>query len=1028
MDPERWKQVDDLLQSALRLPPDQRDDFLRRACSGNATLEREVQSLLTSHREAGNFLQRPAIEVAARTVAASQDLEIDQVYAPSEGETISHYRVIAKLGGGGMGIVYEGEDLRLNRRVALKFLPEHLARDQTALARFEREARAASSLNHPNICTIYEVEEHNHQPVIVMELLEGESLKERIRNGPIATDTLLDYGIQASDALEAAHAKGIIHRDIKPANIFIVAGGRVKVLDFGLAKVVSSHPPETECDEESLTLEGIVPGTAAYMSPEQVRGEEIDGRSDVFSLGIVLYEMATGKRPFLGKNRVLIMNAILNAQPVVPTHINPALPAALDTIIAKTLEKNRERRYQHAGEICSELKQLKVGKDSEQTIGAAAPAARARPRMSRIWRLVVAACFGTLIIVGGAFLYFHRPRALTEKDTIVLADFTNTTGDPVFDGTLRQGMAVQLEQSPFLSLVSDGRIQQVLRMMGRSPDGRLTPEIAQEICERTASAAVLQGTITSLGSQYVLGLRAKSCRTGEILDEEQVQVAKKEDVLNALGHVASRFRTRVGESLTTVEKHNTPLAEATTPSLEALKAYSAGWEVSRSTGFAAAVPFFNRAIEIDPKFAMAYAALGQMYGDIGETVLSAENANKAYQLQNRASDEERFFISHSYDKRVTGDLEKAGQTCELWAQAYPRVELPHAFLSGMISQALGKYEKSVEEAKLAIGINPDWPVVYSNLAASYVALDRIDEAEKVLQQASDRKLEMPDFFVQRYIISFLKGDNAGMEREATEAQGMSGVEEWMSNSESFVFAYSGHLEEAREMSRRAADFAREPDRRETEAFYETDAAVREALFGNASRAGQRGLVALNLSNGRDVEYRVALALALSGESSRSKVLTEDLARRFPQDTKVRFAYAPTLRALLALNHHEPSEAIELLQIAIPYESGILSSGGSEYLLGAGNLYSAYVRGEAYLAAHQGREAAVEFDKILEHRGIVISDPIGALAHLQLGRAYVLTGDKDKARTAYKDFFTLWKNADSNILILRNAKAEYAKLQ
>ena len=853
MDPERWKQVDDLLQSALRLPPDQRDDFLRRACSGNATLEREVQSLLTSHREAGNFLQRPAIEVAARTVAASQDLEIDQVYAPSEGETISHYRVIAKLGGGGMGIVYEGEDLRLNRRVALKFLPEHLARDQTALARFEREARAASSLNHPNICTIYEVEEHNHQPVIVMELLEGESLKERIRNGPIATDTLLDYGIQASDALEAAHAKGIIHRDIKPANIFIVAGGRVKVLDFGLAKVVSSHPPETECDEESLTLEGIVPGTAAYMSPEQVRGKEIDGRSDVFSLGIVLYEMATGKRPFLGKNRVLIMNAILNAQPVVPTHVNPALPAALDTIIAKTLEKNRERRYQHAGEICSELKQLKVGKDSEQTIGAAAPAARARPRMSRIWRLVVAACFGTLIIVGGAFLYFHRPRALTEKDTIVLADFTNTTGDPVFDGTLRQGMAVQLEQSPFLSLVSDGRIQQVLRMMGRSPDGRLTPEIAQEICERTASAAVLQGTITSLGSQYVLGLRAKSCRTGEILDEEQVQVAKKEDVLNALGHVASRFRTRVGESLTTVEKHNTPLAEATTPSLEALKAYSAGWEVSRSTGFAAAVPFFNRAIEIDPKFAMAYAALGQMYGDIGETVLSAENANKAYQLQNRASDEERFFISHSYDKRVTGDLEKAGQTCELWAQAYPRVELPHAFLSGMISQALGKYEKSVEEAKLAIGINPDWPVVYSNLAASYVALDRIDEAEKVLQQASDRKLEMPDFFVQRYIISFLKGDNAGMEREATEAQGMSGVEEWMSNSESFVLAYSGHLEEARKMSRRAADFAQEPDRRETEAFYETDAAVREALFGNASRAGQRALVALNLSNGRDVE-------------------------------------------------------------------------------------------------------------------------------------------------------------------------------
>jgi DNA-binding winged helix-turn-helix (wHTH) protein/tetratricopeptide (TPR) repeat protein len=644
------------------------------------------------------------------------------------------------------------------------------------------------------------------------------------------------------------------------------------------------------------------------------------------------------------------------------------------------------------------------------------------------WKVIVPVSVIVLALSVGSYLFFPRKPKLTAKDTIVLADFTNTTGDPVFDGTLRQGMAVQLEQSPFLSLVSEERIQQILRLMGQPADARLTPEVAREICERTASAAVLDGSIASLGSQYVLGLRAKDCRTGEVLAEQQVEAAKKEDVLNALSRIASKFRAKVGESLTMVEKHDAPLAEATTHSLEALKAYSAGWQVNASTGSAAAVPFFKHAIEIDPDFAMAYAALGRMYGDIGETVLSAESTTKAYELRERASDEEKFFISASYDKQVTGNLEKAQQTCDLWAQAYPRAVEPHGFLSGIISLTRGKYEKSVEEAKLAIGLDPDFAVVYSNLAVSYVALDRPEEAENTLQRASERKLEIPDFFVQRYILAFLKGDNAGMEWEAAQARGKPGVEDWMSNSEGFVLAYSGHLEEARKMSHRAADFARDADRRETEALYETDAALREALFGNASTARQRGLVALELSNGRDVEYWAAFALALSGDSSRSQTLTDDLSRRFPEDTKVRFTYTPTLRALLALNHSQLSKAIEILQAAIPYEGGMMSSGGSEMLLGMGNFYPAYARGEAYLATRQGRQAAVEFQKILDHRGIVISDPVGALAHLQLGRAYVLAGDKDKARTSYKDFLTLWKDADRDIPILKQAKAEYAKLR
>ena len=647
----------------------------------------------------------------------------------------------------------------------------------------------------------------------------------------------------------------------------------------------------------------------------------------------------------------------------------------------------------------------------------------------RDWRVISLAAVGVLglSVVGFIFLQSRRTSKLTEKDTIVLGDFTNTTGDLVFDGTLRQGLAVQLEQSPFLSIISEERIQQVLRLMGKPADARLTPEIAREICERTASAAVLDGSIASLGSQYVLGLRAEECRTGDVLDEEQAQAARKEDVLNALSQIATKFRRRVGESLTTVKKYDTPLEEASTPSLEALKAYSAGWRASFSTGSAAAVPFLKRAIEIDPNFASAYAALGRMYGDIGESVLSAVNTSKAYELRDRASDQEKFFISLSYDLQVTGNLEKGQQTCALWVQAYPRAWVPHGLLSGDIYPAMGKRKESVEEAKIALDIDPGFSIGYINLAMGYMALERLDEAEDTLQRAFERKLEIPDFFVLRYVIAFLKGDKVGMERAAALARERRGANDWVSNSEGFVLAYSGHLEAAGKMSQLAADLARKTERRDTEALYEADAAVREALFGNVPTARQRAVDALELSKSRDVVYGVGFALALSGDSSRSEALTEDLSRRFPEDTRVQFTYAPTLRALLALNRSQPSKAVELLQTTIPYEGGSPTVGGSEYLLGAGNLYPAYVRGLAYLAAHQGAEAAGEFQKIIDHRGIVISDPVGALAHLQLGRAYALSGDKTKAKSAYRNFLTLWKDADPDIPILQQAQAEYANL-
>jgi serine/threonine protein kinase/tetratricopeptide (TPR) repeat protein len=988
LDPDRFRELDGLLQSALQLCPARREVFLRELSGSDPGLERELRSLLELEHQAGNFLERPAVEAAG--------YQTDSLI----GRRVSHYHVVERIGGGGMGVVYKAEDARLGRPVALKFVSDELSRDPEALDRFAREARTASALNHPNICTIHDIGEQDGRSFIVMEYLEGTTLKDRLADGSLNLNTVLDVGTQIADALDAAHTAGIIHRDIKPANIFIGSRDRVKVLDFGLAtmRVPASH--EADVTAIAGTGQGVVMGTAAYMAREQAGGEMIDHRADLWSLGVVLCEMLTGTRPAPGVR-------LVDAAP------------ELERLISKCLNTDRELRYQQAADLRSDLEHLKRGSDSAQTVsGQLSRKARTH------WRRVAAGAAGIALIAAG---YAWDPRAptLTDRDTIVLADFTNTTGDPVFDETLRQGLAVQLQQSPFLSLISDQRIRRTLPLMNQPADARVTPEVALGVCARTASAAVLEGSIAALGGQYIIGLRAKNCASGDILADEQAQAARKEEVLSTLSRIVTRVRTQLGESLATIEKHSTPLEEATTSSLEALQAYSAGWKVLMSSGsWVRGLPLFHRAIAIDPEFAMGHAQVGFGYSVMGESALARPSLLRAYQLRDRASDVERFFIETLYDRDFTGNLERERRTLELWAESYPRDARPHGLISGLALSSTGQYELAIAEADKAIALDPDLTPAYGNKSFNQLSLNRLDDALLTVGRATERQLSFVDLLLIQYFVAFLNSNEDELRRTATMARKNPYTEDLISHVEALALARSGRLQEARRMGAVPIEIALRAGQRERAGLFEAGRAVWEAFYGNAAAARQSASTALALGRGRDVDYAAAFALALSGDLPRSRAIAEDLAREYPEDTSVQFMYLPTLRAMFSMNAHDAAGAIQTLQIASRYD---LALGGVGFIGRFGGLYPIYVRGQAYLAAQYPAAAAAEFQRLLDHRSIVLVDPMDAMARLQLARALTRSGDTVKAKSAYRDLLALWEDADPKVPIVEQARAEYARL-
>jgi serine/threonine protein kinase/tetratricopeptide (TPR) repeat protein len=920
------------------------------------------------------------------------------------GQTISHYRILQPLGQGGMGIVYEAEDTRLGRHVAIKFMPPAMAANRDAVDRFQREARAASSLNHPNICTLLDIGSSDDRPFLVMELLEGKTLNRHMAGQPLPPADVIEMGAQIADGLDAAHAKGIVHRDIKPANLFVTTRAQVKILDFGVAKL-SESPGAAAASEEMpteamLTTPGTTIGTVSYMSPEQALGQETDARSDLFSLGVVLYEMAAGKLPFTGKTSAATYDAILHGNPPAPGSINPAVPAALDAIILKALEKERTARYQTAAELRADL--MRLSRDSSAVTATMPPV---KPRRRR--KVVLAAVLALGFAVAAGWFGSHRAKPVTEKDTLVLADFANSTGDPVFDVTLKQALAVQLEQSPYVHLLSDARVRDALQLMGRSPDERVTGAIAREICERNALKATLSGSIAGLGKGYVIGIEAMNCASGETFVREQVEAEDKEHVLRALGAAASKLRGRLGESLASIQKLDAPIEQATTSSLEAFQAYALG-DVQRSRGDEqAAIPFLERAIQLDPNFAVAYGVLGTIYSNFRETRRAEECYRKAYALIGRVSEREKLYILGHYYHTVTRQLDKMLETLLLMKKLYPRDISVRVNLSVVYGE-FGEYEKAIQELHESLQDPSTKYTSYSNLGRDLLDLDRFDESARMVAEGLAKGFTSPALHSAAYRTAYFRGDRATMDREAAWARendnsAIDGVQAGIAKA-------SGQLRLAAELEQKSIDSALRRKLPGGAANSRVGQARDAAYIGNCgalARVSEDDLaIAANA-------YAYGAALAQCGEIARAEKIAEAVWKDCPTDTLNNTIFIPEIRALIAIQQKQPERAIELLKAATPYERNWTNV--------------TYVRGLAYLTAGRGAEAAAQFQTVLDHRGRNALSIIYPLSYVGLARAAVLNGDKAKARKAYDDFFALWKNADKDLPILIEAKKEYQKL-